>query len=96
VRIRAPRVPSILSTVSLAALLLLTACADLGLPIPEPQAPSDEPSALTLTKIEFDDLESWDGENFVERDDLAPAEPVDTLEDRMARIEALLTQLTNG
>lgn len=63
-RIPAPRVPSILSTVSLAALLLLTACADLGLPIPEPQAPDGEPSALTLTKIEFDDLESWDGENF--------------------------------
>ena len=38
----------------------------------------------------------WDGENFIERDDVAPAEPADTLEDRMARIEALLTQLTNG
>jgi hypothetical protein len=38
----------------------------------------------------------WDGDNFVERADLTPAEPVDTLEDRMTRIEALLTQLTNG
>ncbi len=42
----------------------MTGCADLGLPQPEPLAPADEKSALTLTKIEFDDLESWDGENF--------------------------------
>ncbi|MGJ3259781.1 MAG: murein transglycosylase A [Rhodospirillales bacterium] len=48
------------------ALLLIAGCADLGLPIPEPVSPPGQPSALTLTKVEFDELEGWDGETFAD------------------------------
>ena len=67
------------------------------------RCPGPDPDVVPDGILEVTDQESrdwhrykWDGENFIERDDVAPAEPVDTLEDRMARIEALLTQLTNG
>lgn len=55
-----------MKSVSLAALLLIAGCADLGLPIPEPVLPPAQPPALTLTEIEFDELEGWDGENFAD------------------------------
>lgn len=60
------RVSALTKPVSLAVLLLIAGCADLGLPIPEPVSPPDQPSALTLTKIEFDELEAWDGESFAD------------------------------
>ena len=67
------------------------------------RCPGPDPDVVPEGILEVTDQESrdwhrykWDGENFIERADLTPAEPVDTLEDRMARIEALLTQLANG
>ena len=67
------------------------------------RCPGPDPDVVPEGILEVTDQESrdshrykWACENFIERADLTPAEPVDTLEDRMARIEALLTQLTNG
>ena len=67
------------------------------------RCPGPDPDVVPEGILEVTDQEArdwhrykWDGENFIESADLTPAEPVDTLEDRMARIEALLTQLTNG
>lgn len=51
-------------SVSLAGFLLLSGCADLGLPLPNPETPSAEEPTLTLWEAELTELDGWGGENF--------------------------------
>lgn len=55
-----------LKAVSLVGLLLLGGCADLKLPKLEPARPAPDTQALSLLKIEFEDLDGWNAEKFSE------------------------------
>ena len=63
-RKRFPRVSAFLKPFSLVGLLLLPACADLPLPLPQEAQPDTGTPALTLTKTDYEELDGWDGENF--------------------------------
>lgn len=69
-RVSGRRGSNLLRPVSLALLLTLAGCADLGLPIPEQTAPPAEAPSLTLWDISFEELDGWDGEDFA---DVLPA-----------------------
>lgn len=45
-------------------LLIVSACADLPVPLPEAISTPDSPPALTLDAVDFDELEQWDSEDF--------------------------------
>lgn len=62
---RGPRNSSILTTVTLAASILLTACAGVDL-TPAVPTPEDERVHLLLGKVDVKELEGWNGDNFAE------------------------------